>query len=81
MQDLGKSMRDLLNRQNLNSDYQRLIANAINDPDVQAFIKAHQDELAEDVLERNGSKLYEYVSQRDKLRAGHQVLHLATNRN
>ena len=73
MQDLGKSMRDLLNRQNLNSDYQRLIANAINDPDVQAFIKAHQDELAEDVLERNGSKLYEYVSQRDKLRAGHQV--------
>ncbi|MGV0167129.1 primosomal protein DnaI [Furfurilactobacillus sp. WILCCON 0119] len=73
MQDLGKSMRELLDRQNLNSDYQQLIAKAVNDPDVQAFITEHQSELAEDVLEKNGSKLYEYVSQRDKLAAGQQV--------
>lgn len=73
MQDLGKSMRDLLNRQNLNSDYQQLIANAANDGEVQSFIQTHQAELADDALERNGSKLYEFVSQRDKVRAGAQV--------
>ncbi|GEK28568.1 primosomal protein DnaI [Furfurilactobacillus siliginis] len=73
MQDLGRSMQELLNRQQLNSDYQQLITKAVKDSEVQQFIQAHQDELADDALDRGSSKLYEFVSQRDKLRAGQQV--------
>lgn len=70
MEDLSKTMQQLMNQRHLNDNYRQLMAKVYDDPTVTAFYQEHRDELAEDVLTRSAAKLYEFVSEREKLAKG-----------
>lgn len=70
MEDLGKTMQQLMSQQHLNDNYRQLMAKVYDDPLVRQFYEAHQAELADDVLTRSAAKLYEFVSEREKLAKG-----------
>jgi len=39
MENLGSKLAEYLNSKNLTDDYRRLMSQALNDPDVQKFLK------------------------------------------
>lgn len=70
MEDLSKTMQQLMNQRHLNDNYRQLMAKVYDDPTVTKFYQDHQAELADDVLTRSAAKLYEFVSEREKLAKG-----------
>ncbi|WP_143462095.1 primosomal protein DnaI [Levilactobacillus enshiensis] len=70
MEDLSKTMQQLMNQRHLNDNYRQLMAKVYADPQVTQFYHDHQAELAEDVMTRSAAKLYEFVSEREKLAKG-----------
>lgn len=70
MEDLSKTMQDLMNQRHLNDNYRQLMAKVYADPQVTAFYHEHQAELAEDVMTRSAAKLYEFVTEREKAAKG-----------
>ncbi|QMU07828.1 primosomal protein DnaI [Levilactobacillus suantsaii] len=73
MEDVSKSLQDLMNQRNLTKNYQQLMAKVAKDPEVTAFIQTHQADLAPDVLTRSAAKIYEFVTERDKVKAGKDI--------
>lgn len=73
MEDISKTMQDMMSKRHLNRNYRQLMDQAFADPEVTAFIQANQADLAEDVLVRSASKIYEFVTERDKVRQGGQT--------
>lgn len=43
MEDLGKTMQQLMSQQHLNDNYRQLMAKVYDDPLVRQFYEAHQD--------------------------------------
>ncbi|HJE87129.1 primosomal protein DnaI [Levilactobacillus brevis] len=70
MEDLSKTMQQLMNQRHLNDNYRQLMAKVYDDPTVTKFYQDHQAELADDVMTRSAAKLYEFVSEREKLAKG-----------
>ncbi|CAJ1228396.1 primosomal protein DnaI [Levilactobacillus zymae] len=73
MEDISKTMQEMMSKRHLNRNYRQLMDQAFADPEVTAFIQANQADLAEDVLARSASKIYEFVTERDKVRQGGQT--------
>ncbi|WP_407887591.1 primosomal protein DnaI [Levilactobacillus sp. N40-8-2] len=70
MEDLSKTMQKLMSQQHLNDNYRQLMAKVYDDPEVNKFYQENKAELAEDVMTRSAAKLYEFVSEREKLAKG-----------
>ncbi|MFC6259654.1 primosomal protein DnaI [Levilactobacillus fujinensis] len=70
MEDLSKTMQQLMNQRHLNDNYRQLMDKVYADPQVIQFYHEHQAELAADVMTRSAAKLYEFVSEREKLAKG-----------
>lgn len=70
MEDLSKTMQQLMSQRHLNDNYRQLMAKVYDDPTVTKFYQDHQAELADDVMTRSAAKLYEFVSEREKLAKG-----------
>ena len=74
MEDMGKDLADHMNRQKLNQKFNQLVESALQDPDVQAFITANQDRLSQETVTRSAAKIYEYVSEKQKIQNGQTTL-------
>ncbi|KRM89779.1 primosomal protein DnaI [Liquorilactobacillus vini] len=74
MHDIGKQFENELDKHNWNKNYQQLIKTAFADPEVRALIAAHHDELTTADLKRSASKVYEFVTVKNQLKAGQTTL-------
>ncbi|WP_125982187.1 primosomal protein DnaI [Loigolactobacillus iwatensis] len=66
MEDMGKNLRILMNRRNLNQHYDELMARVMKDTDVQQFITANQKAIDQATIDRSAAKLYEFVTEKHK---------------
>ncbi|WP_056941637.1 primosomal protein DnaI [Secundilactobacillus kimchicus] len=73
MENISESMQRWMDKKHLNDNYQKLMAQVYNDPDVREFLEQHQADLSEETIDRSSAKLYEYVNARDRLAAGKTV--------
>lgn len=55
------------------ADYTHLMKAVYQDPDVQKFLKAHEDELTSASISRGEAKLFEFVNQKQKIANGEDV--------
>lgn len=62
MENLGKKLTDFLNAKNLSNDYKKLMTKAINDTDVQAFLKENGDKINNDAIDVSASSIYEFYN-------------------
>lgn len=70
MEDVSKTMQQLMSQRHLNTNYRQLMEKVYSDAAVKQFVADHQAELAGDALERSAAKLYEFVTERDKVAQG-----------
>ncbi|USS87599.1 primosomal protein DnaI [Fructilactobacillus hinvesii] len=70
MQNVGKGLKTSMKNHHLDQQYQKLLQSVYADPDVQKFIQQHQSELAPQAVQRSASKLYEFVTEKNKIKAG-----------
>ena len=47
MEDVGKELKRIISKRNYQEKYAEMIAEVLNDADVQAFLSAHQEELTQ----------------------------------
>ncbi len=66
---LGKQLKD----NKWGQRYQKLISATEKDPDVINFLRQHKSELTQEDILRSASKLYEFVSFKNKLTAGEKT--------
>ena len=66
MEDVGKELKRIISKRNYQEKYAEMIADVLNDTDVQAFLSAHQEELTQADIEKSYAKLYEFVQEKRK---------------
>ena len=66
MQDVGKNLTKILRQRNYLQEYEQMVKSINENPEVQRFIKQHQDELTPEDIEKSYGQLYEYIQQREK---------------
>ncbi len=52
MEDVGKELKRIISKRNYQEKYAEMIADVLNDTDVQAFLSAHQEELTQADIEK-----------------------------
>ena len=52
MEDVGKELKKIISKRNYQEKYSEMIAEVLNDADVQAFLSAHQDRLTQADIEK-----------------------------
>ncbi len=52
MEDVGKELKRIISKRNYQEKYAEMIAEVLNDADVQAFLSAHQEELTQADIEK-----------------------------
>lgn len=67
MKNMSRALKDHMDERNWTDQYQALIQKALDDPDVQAFIHQHADQLSEEGLARSAANIYEYVQEKEKI--------------
>ncbi|KRL43877.1 primosomal protein DnaI [Lacticaseibacillus manihotivorans] len=72
MKDMHAELQKLMDQRHLTGAFHDAINKAAADPEVQAFLRAHKGELAEDATRRGAAKIYEFVNERDKRLKGIQ---------
>lgn len=70
MEDMRKRIAMLMDSRQWRDRYFKMVKEALQDPEVQAFLKQHTGELADDAIERGTAKIYEFVSERNKIARG-----------
>lgn len=73
MKDVGEQLAERLKKLNWNKDYRQLINDAFNDVEVKEFIKENQGELSQEDIARSASKVYEFVSVKNKIKRGEET--------
>lgn len=68
MEDVGKELKKIISKRNYQEKYSEMIAEVLNDADVQAFLSAHQDRLTQADIEKSYAKLYEYVQEKENIK-------------
>lgn len=69
MENMGRNLRILMNKKDLNQHYDALMAKVMADPEVQKFIQAHQQVIDQPMIDRSAAKLYEFVTEKNKFQA------------
>ncbi len=85
MEPIGRAFRKYMNNPEISQRYKAMIAMIMEDGDVQHFFQEHQDKLTHEIVDKSYSKLYEYVQEKEKIKAGKEAQnpgyepHLALN--
>ncbi len=61
-----QELKRIISKRNYQEKYAEMIADVLNDTDVQAFLSAHQEELTQADIEKSYAKLYEFVQEKRK---------------
>ena len=69
MEDVGKNLKQILQKRNYFQEYQQMVKQINENPDVQRFLNQHQAELTQADIEKSYSQLYEYIQQKEKFLA------------
>ncbi|MGC3370937.1 primosomal protein DnaI, partial [Enterococcus faecium] len=64
MEDVGKELKRIISKRKYQEKYAEMIAEVLNDPDVQAFLSAHQEVLTQADIEKSYAKLYVFVQEK-----------------
>ena len=70
MEDMRKRLAMLMDSRQWRERYFKMVKEALQDPEVQTFLKQHEAELANDAIDRGTAKIYEFVSERNKIARG-----------
>lgn len=70
MEPIGRGLRKFFLNPQMKERYHSMIASVMADPDVQAFLEQHHEELSDEIVHNSYSKLYEFVQEKQKLAAG-----------
>ncbi len=62
MENLGSRLAEYLNSKNLTEDYRRLLNSALNDPDVQRFLKENSDRINPNAISTSAASIYEFYN-------------------
>jgi primosomal protein DnaI len=73
MENIGKGIERTLQSKNLTNKLDQLMAEVMNDSDVQAFINEHREQLSDDDIVKSYAKLYEFVQEKKKFMNFHFV--------
>ncbi|KRL38609.1 primosomal protein DnaI [Liquorilactobacillus uvarum] len=74
MKDVGEQLAEQLKKRNWTKNYQQLIRDAFEDKEVRAFIRNNQTELTQEDIAKSASKVYEFVSVKNKIKRGEETL-------
>lgn len=66
MEDVGKTISNMMRGNNYQGRYQEMVAAILKDPDVQDFLQENQERLTQEDIEKSYSKLYEFVKEKRK---------------
>ncbi len=66
MENIGKGIERTLQSKNLTNKLEQLMAEVMNDSDVQVFISEHREQLSDDDIVKSYAKLYEFVQEKKK---------------
>ena len=66
MEDVGKTISNMMRGNNYQGRYQEMVAAILKDPDVQDFLHENQERLTQEEIEKSYSKLYEFVKEKRK---------------
>lgn len=69
MENMGRNLRILMNKKDLNQHYDALMAKVMQDPEVQKFIQTHRQAIDQSMIDRSAAKLYEFVTEKNKFQA------------
>ncbi len=81
MEDMRKRLATLMDSRQWRERYFKMVKEALQDPEVQTFLKQHEADLANDAIHRGTAKIYEFVSERNKIARGELPSAPAINRN
>ncbi|MBM6753941.1 primosomal protein DnaI [Lactobacillus alvi] len=70
MESVNQTMDGIINPQGGDEAYRKIMKAVFADPEVQSFLRNHQDELDQESINRGSSKLYEFVHDRDLVKQG-----------
>ncbi len=70
MEDMRKRLAMLMDSRQWRERYFKMVKEALQDPEVQTFLKQHEADLANDAIDRGTAKIYEFVSERNKIARG-----------
>jgi len=70
MDNISESMKQWMDRNKQTEHYRQLMGEVYKNPDVLKFISDHKSELDEAHIDRSAAKLYEYVTEKQKLERG-----------
>lgn len=70
MENMGKNLESALNRNNYQQKYAQLIKNALQDEDVQIFLRKNSDKIDKSNIDRSYAKIYEFVEEKKKIKEG-----------
>ncbi|WP_220750833.1 primosomal protein DnaI [Apilactobacillus xinyiensis] len=71
MESVSQSMKQMMSELNGGSDrYRELIHKVLNNDDVKNFLEKNNDSLDKDAIIKSLSKLYEFVSEKNKINSG-----------
>ncbi|MBY0124041.1 primosomal protein DnaI [Bacillus sp. S/N-304-OC-R1] len=63
MEKINDTLKRLAGKENFQQRYERQRRETLNHPDVKAFLKSHEEELTDSMIEKGMVKLYEYSNQ------------------
>lgn len=70
MEDMRKRLAMLMDSRQWRERYFKMVKEALQDPEVQTFLKQHEADLANDAIDRGTAKIYEFVSEHNKIARG-----------
>ncbi|WP_057875925.1 primosomal protein DnaI [Liquorilactobacillus aquaticus] len=74
MKDVGEQLAEKLKKRNWNKNYRQLIRDAFEDEEVKNFIRDNQAGLSQEDIAKSASKVYEFVSVKNKIKRGEETL-------
>lgn len=68
MEDVGSTIRQIIDKKNMNHVYETLMDEVLKDPEVKEFLSKHE-ELSKEEIMKSYAKLYEFVQEKKKYQA------------
>jgi primosomal protein DnaI len=63
LERIDQTLKRLASNESFQKRYEKMRHDTLQNPDVKAFLKKHQNEITQDMIDKNLSKLFEYTNQ------------------
>ncbi|MCH3904622.1 MAG: primosomal protein DnaI [Lactobacillus sp.] len=74
MEHISKVLQSVINKHDRTIDPQQLFQTAMKDPEVQAFLRGHRQDLTPEIIQRSQANLYAFYVQKRDLARGHAII-------